>query len=627
MKSYPLVPDALNSSHNDLVKEFYEPCLMWAKQYDRGVGYFTSGWLKCNARGMASFASNGGKARWIVSPLIDEKDFEAFVASLEPSLQYEKYQQILGQNVDLLVKEMEKETLNVLAWLIYDNIIEFKFAVPSAKLIGDFHDKFGIFYGDEDTALSFNGSINDSSKGYTNYESIKVFKTWSGLSHFVEYDKKRFELLWNNLDPNIIVYSLPEAIKKQILINRIQDRPYIIPASQSAKWKHQDEAVQQFLVSKNGVLEMATGTGKTRTAIKIICKLFSLKEIKSIVVTAYGNDLLDQWYRELSLETSMNVYRYYKSFNELSSYLLNTEGAIMLVSRDADRLNEVVRFLDSSVQDMLFVCDEVHGFGSPSLVNSLSGKIKHFKYRLGLSATPEREYDEEGNKFIENEIGTVLFVFQIEDAIKKGILCEFDYFPLHFELTEEDKKEMKRIFAAFNAKKKQGLHVDVNDLYNELAGVKKKSCAKLPVFRNFISKRPDLLERSIIFVATKEFGIDLQKILIDYKPDYHTYYGEDDSTNLLRFSRGEIDCLITSKRLSEGIDIKSITSIFLLSSDRARLQTIQRIGRSLRIDADNQYKKAKVIDFICLDGSKEYNADTEREVWLSTLANTRRDSK
>ena len=81
--------------------------------------------------------------------------------------------------------------------MLYDGIIEMKFAIPCKKLgDGDFHDKFGIFYKDSE-ALSFSGSINDSIHGFQNYESIKVFKTWAGTREYVESDAERFNRLLN----------------------------------------------------------------------------------------------------------------------------------------------------------------------------------------------------------------------------------------------------------------------------------------------------------------------------------------------------------------------------------------------------------------------------------------------
>ena len=71
---------------------------------------------------------------------------------------------------------------------------------------------------------------------------------------------------------------------------------------------------------------------------------------------------------------------------------------------------------------MIIVHDEVHGLGVPSLVETLKGEHPKFAWRLGLSATPERPYDLEGNQFLDEEIGPTIFRFSLETAIERGVL-------------------------------------------------------------------------------------------------------------------------------------------------------------------------------------------------------------
>ena len=92
-----------------------------------------------------------------------------------------------------------------------------------------------------------------------------------------------------------------------------------------------------------------------------------------------------------------------------------------------------------------------------------------------------------------------------------------------------------------------------------------------------------------------------------------------------KFSNGEIECLLTCKKISEGIDISSVTNIFLFSSDRSKLVTTQRIGRALRLDKKNPNKRANVIDFVLNDYFDNDNADQERKEWLTSLSKTRKE--
>lgn len=148
---------------------------------------------------------------------------------------------------------------------------------------------------------------------------------------------------------------------------------------------------------------------------------------------------------------------------------------------------------------------------------------------------------------------------------------------------------------------------------------------KIEEFEAFIKQNTELLKKCIIFVQEKSYGELLQEVLIKYTDKYHTYYADDDKSKLDDFANGNIDCLLTCKKISEGIDISSVTNIFLFASDRSKLVTTQRIGRALRLDKNNPNKKAKVIDFILDDGTEnDNNADQERKEWLTELSKARR---
>ncbi len=166
------------------------------------------------------------------------------------------------------------------------------------------------------------------------------------------------------------------------------------------------------------------------------------------------------------------------------------------------------------------------------------------------------------------------------------------------------------------------------EVWIELARVHKTSKAKLPPFKAFLAANVGLLRRAIIFVETREYGEEVLGIVHRHRHDFHTYYAEDDVENLERFAAGDINCLITCHRLSEGIDIRSIETVILLSAARARLETIQRIGRCLRVDPENPGKRAHVVDLLRNregDGGSEETTDDARRAWLAELAATTPD--
>lgn len=609
-----------NTSDDDIDKDFIIPCLKWAERYDRGVGYFTSGWLEKNSEGLVKLASRGGTIRWIISPMISKQDSDFFVAYDNNIEKYEHLSKILSENIEQIENELNKDKFNVLGWMLYDGLIKIKFAVPKRKLNGDFHDKFGLFY-KGDIVIGFSGSNNETVKGFNNYESFKVYKSCDGEPSvtYIKADRERFERLWNGDDMNLQIYEMPEAVKEKIFKVRKNDRPY--KSKEDSKWRHQEEAMREFLKVGNGIICMATGTGKTKTAIKIVKKLYHDELIEKVIVTVSGNDLLDQWYEQLiEIFDDYIIFRGYGSNKEINKFNYCKQKCVLVVSREYLAKN-IRKFNDELYTKTIIICDEVHGIASSSLKMNLTNKINKFKYRLGLSATPEREYDEDGNKFITEEVGKIIYEFTLEEAIRRGILCKFKYHPLNYLLTDEENEERARLIKRMNFLKNNPQEGDYKMVLIDIARVKKTAINKIDVFIKFIKANKELLKRCIIFVETIEYGYKLQEKLIKINDNYKTYYGDDYKANLIEFSNEEVDYLITSQKISEGVDIKSVENIILFTADKAITKTTQRIGRALRINKDKPDKYANIVDFMSEDSKdQEENSEAIRKEWLKELS-------
>jgi superfamily II DNA or RNA helicase len=304
---------------------------------------------------------------------------------------------------------------------------------------------------------------------------------------------------------------------------------------------------------------------------------------------------------------------------------MRPEGAILIVSREA--LVKLFRKLPKIKRNRLAVVhDEVHGLGSPSMRESLEGEHAFFGYRLGLSATPEREYDQEGSKFIFSELGDVIFRFGLQEAIERGILCPFDYVPLDYELTDDDRARLKAVYNKQSARLKNGNPMSKEEVWTELSKVYKTAEQKPSVFLSFIEQHPDLLKSCIIFVENKEFGEKVLNLVHRFTHKYRTYYAEDDRQHLVDFAAGQIDCLVTCHRISQGIDIQHLKHVILFASARAKLETIQRIGRCIRTDPTKPDKRAVVVDFVRppAEGEIDPNADQARLEWLGGLSKVHR---
>ena len=613
------------SGYDNILRDFFRPSLCEAQLYWRAVGYFSSSALEAFGAPLGDFIKNGGHIRLVTSVELSEADLRAIENG---AVQEDVCAQRIEQIIENDFADGVSDGVARLARLLEIGRLEIRIAVPRTGT-GIYHEKIGLFI-DGDDFIAFAGSSNESRTAFEkNRECLDVYPSWSSPSRA---GRKRihFEALWDRTDEGVAVYSFPEATQKKLLriCGEWEAAQKQRPEHHTNKWRHQDEAVETFLAAERGVLKMATGTGKTRTALKIFEALLARQHIDTVIVSADGNDLLDQWYRALldtrkTIGRDVHIFKHYGGVMERQDFALDPGNAILLASREP-AAPALRRLSDEQAGRTLLVHDEVHRLGSPANRERLDGLSDNVRFRLGLSATPERTYDDEGNAFIEDHIGPVLFSFGLREAIERGILAPFNYFPLSFELTDADRERIKNIYGRRKAREVADNPMTDVELQIEIARVYKTSENKLPVFTDFIQNNKPLLERCIVFVETQEFGAAALDIVHEHRPDFHTYFSGEQSDTLQRFLRGDLKCLITCHRLSEGLDIPFLNSVILFSSEKGRLETVQRLGRCLRTDPGNPGKIANIVDFIRDSGEKEDpNTDAERRDWLIELSRSR----
>lgn len=626
-----------------LSKDFFGPCLSQAILYRRAAGYFSSTALLAWASALPAVIEGADLTiRLIASPELGPQDIAVLKDVADPAKRA-AYQQMLADRLLEQVAAMLEDPSSsdpraqLFAWLLATDRLEIRFAFPDhVDGAGIFHEKIGVFDFPGGQRVAFTGSANETLGGHArNYESIDVYRSWeAGEGDRVATKVEQFDEAWSGEATGLSVRSTSQDVLARLKARAPKTAPRAAPAPapvrEDPKWRHQTEAVETFLAQRAGVLEMATGTGKTRTTLKILERLIGSGEIDGAVIAMDGTDLLDQWSVELDawILKSNNgwlLYRHFERHREIGDFVLDPERGILVVSRG--QLHKLMSRLPAAKRrKMIIVHDEVHGLGTPSLVESLRGEHPKFGWRLGLSATPDRAYDQAGNDFLASEIGATIFRFPLELAIERGVLSGFDYTALEYELTDGDKQRLAAVRSKQAARAHQGNPMSQEEIWTEISKVYKTAEMKPEVFRTYLKDHPQVLKNSIIFVETTEYGNALLEDIHAYTTRYRTYYADDERDHLVQFARGEIDCLITCHRISQGIDIQALETVILFASARARLETIQRIGRCLRSDPSNPDKRAHVIDFVrpASPGDKVPNADQERFAWLTGLSQVQR---
>ena len=612
------------SGYDDIVADLIQPSLQISNAYWRAVGYFSSSALEVFGAPLGAFIQRGGSIRLVTSIELSRADLEAIEGGISK-------QKVCSQRLDEIIEEQFADGVGDgtarLGLLLEMDRLEIRIAVPKSGT-GIYHEKIGIFL-DEEDYVAFSGSSNESRNAFeNNRECIDVYHSWSSPVR-ANRKLKHFEDLWDGTDKGVAVYSFPEAVKNKLIRICEESRSRGgVNQKELKKWRHQDEALEIFLAAERGILDMATGTGKTRTALKILIALFHAGKIDTVIVCTNGTDLLDQWYGELlavrkNIGSNVRVFRHYESLKQLQEFTLSPKDAFLLVSREpaAIALNQLS---PDQGHRTLLIHDEVHGLGSLGNRSRLAGLSHHIRYHLGLSATPERPYDDEGNRFVKEHIGPVLMTFGLREAIERGILAPFNYHPLPYQPTDDNRDRVAAVYKRKKARDAAGEPMSETELWIQIARVYKTSKAKLPVFAEFIKDNQELLQRCIVFTETMEYGRSVLEIVHNHRPDFHTYFTGEEQSKLHRFAWGDLECLVTCHRLSEGIDIKSLNTVILFSSEKGQLETIQRMGRCLRINPDDPDKVANIVDFIReTDNNSVPNVDEERRDWLIELSQIR----
>ncbi len=621
---------------DNIAESFYLPCLSSATRYDRISGYFGSTIYILAWSALKSFVKNGGKMRIICSPFLTEEDQKAIedgqesrrTAILKASLQKEL--EALFDN-DFL-----KAPSRALACLIAMEVIDLKIAVGKSSMSPElqrfFHDKVGLFY-DDDSIVGFRGSINETFKGLSddgNIESIDVFPDWAGGrdQQRVEIASRHFDELWNNQIPDVLLYELPEDIRKQVKsrANTADWEIFVdevaVSINRAKQWAaekhkggripktHQCDALDAWVKQGyRGIFEHATGSGKTYSALCAIRR--ALEHKKNVIVLVPSTDLLKQWEKEIKGALSDLTIQFLPCGDNNNQW--KKEGILSLWTRPNEDFNMVTLavmdtasspdFISRVVQGnhLFVVADEVHRMGSPVRRSFFTIKAG---YRLGLSATPRRYGDPVGTKAIIDYFGPIVQPpFTLEDAIKGEVLTPYFYYPCTVSLSEEEQaswdnltKKIKRRYAVLSQAKDEDSMSDhqLQSLMIARARILKKAEAKISLAKDVIREHYRPGQKWIVYCEDKtQLALVLESI--NSLPsihafEYHSAMSGDREETLKYFNKiGGI--MVSIKCLDEGVDIPSTSHALILASSKNPREFIQRRGRILRLSTGKNYSR------------------------------------
>ncbi len=664
------------SGVDDIVEDFYMPVLDTSVQYDRIAGFFSSSALAVAARGLAGFIANHGKMRLITSPRLNKEDIDIVkrIAANSQSLNLYDF----GFDLEHIENEIEKNHVKALGWMLSSGLLEMKLAIvynedgsicdnETISEKGLFHQKVGVLKDTDGNELSFSGSINETATAWINNdEEFKVFKAWTDSSEYFARDKKRFDEIWNGERNNIKVYQLPDAVKADIIrrssdfnLESISLKRYRTIRSLSYDFRndkglffYQADALNKWKGNEYQLLfEMATGTGKTRTAIAGIKHLNQINDRLITIITTPQNTLSKQWKDEvdkqkLTFDESVIVDGSVQKWNELLIKLLlkNAVGEADHIciytthnTASSDKFTSAVKQNLHPMTNVLFVGDETHWLGAPQLQKALQ---PCYRYRIGLSATPSRWFDDYGTARLVDYYGNANFEFTLKDALTvfnpltgKHFLVNYHYYISKVSLDESETEEYKDVSTKISRlwKKKDEdaeAALIVERLIEKRANIIKNASSKyaqLEIILDELQKK-GRIENMIVFVSPQQItevlkilaakGIIFHKLTEKEGTTPEKRYGNKSEREhiISKFKSKDYQAIVAIKCMDEGIDIPTADIGILMASSTNPREYVQRIGRIIRQSPNKM--SAELYD-ICVDtihSIDDENIEIERKI-------------
>lgn len=650
------LPRRLFGPQDDIGKTLYVPCLKQCKLFRRATGYFQPSVLRRWAPALKDIVNNSTKIEILMG--VDQGNLK-ILEEIEKvkGIRDEKY--IFQEELNRILRNIkefnsgEKDSrrlFDIIRYLLANDLLEIKYSIalndqnkPSFA-----HEKVGYFEFANGDVVAFEGSANESHTALlSGGEQVLIHKSWKD-SHQEDVDdlKNFIDKSWEERHPNRKVLLPDHEILQQIKesqsnvtkddIEKVIDEyiKSITPAEPGEKKlrDYQEEAIDAWFNNKgSGIFAHATGTGKTFTALNLIQKLMKDRSLNVIVGVPYQFladqwvDILNDYFKQIETHKFHKVIECFDNSAQWNTKLLQESASFRAaIQANQQHLSIYVvvnkTFISEGFQKAiknfvgldktLFIGDECHRYSSK--LNS--EKLLPTKYRLGLSATPFIKPDDKSvtETKMDEYFNGVVHKFNIDDAIRKNYLCNYNYTPRLCNLNQDEFNEWYS--AIRNTAIEENLvnsgHLDEESpAFAELCNLVNACSEKFLSFKELINELDNELDNTIVFCGERRVesgdreveyignllnnaGIVSAKITAEVSKTQRKQY-------ISGFEQRAIKTLNAIKVLDEGIDIPAIEKAILLASSANRRQFVQRRGRVLRL-SENENKIANIYDFIIL---------------------------
>lgn len=658
-----------NTGSEDEPLQFYLDALCHSKTFDLLLGYFSSSAINVLSLGFASFIHKGGKMRAIINDVLSEDDKKA----IERGQDKDKFSTVYDFND---IKELEssldqygRHFFECFAWLIANSRIEIKIIKPKNRR-GISHYKSGIF-SDGENLVGFNSTCNFSYFGFIeNLEHLDCNLSWEDTRSLKKIKKQEmdFEKIFSE-ESDLVDYLKIEDVKiaiqdkfgdkniyelliqeKELLNNRnnILNNPTIQKSIQKAislidqlekqqsyprfpfiegPREYQITAYKKWIENnRKGLFAMATGTGKTITSLNCIVNDFKETNHYKFIVLVPTTALAKQWIDEAEIKFNFQNTILCCSVNSQWKEELKNIGKNVVFKREIDYaiittystfkgLNFQTIFKDyfsNDFDNITLIADEAHTLGSQGFIKVLPTYINK---RIGLSATPERQFDEIGNLTLTEYFSCppqeYTFEYNMKTAIDNGVLCKYFYYPkiVSLEQSEQDEylklsKELLKYIDPETGRYRESDYVNL--LLIKRKNIIHKASKKIDELIKIVNEiGKDNFNNAFIYVPegieidySENDNIDCledesnSKLIDQYLSALYENFGfrmakftgetKNRDQILQQFKSESLDALLAMKCLDEGVDIPQTKFAIFCSSTGNPRQYVQRRGRVLR---------------------------------------------
>ncbi len=648
-----LKPGFFKLPEDPVADEVLIPSFRAATSVRGAFGWFTVGWIERLAPGLAVYLNREGTdpMDFTVAPALFPNERAAVERGVRMSAD-----EATRLIVDIFVKDradasaLARHALDCLAWMIAKDRLRLRIAVPTPE--SNYHPKIWLFDDGSNQVLA-RGSGNATGRGVgAGVEHIDVDVSWAPESQDRVMKGVAMLNAWSEGKSNGIeeVVELPEALAREI-IRTAPDKPpqlrnyktvvrckgqvggqtqhseHLLRIPTYLEWTkgpyaHQGQAVRAWEEAdapETGVMAMATGAGKTLTAL--ICATRAQERLNGkpflIVVSAPSVPLIMQWREEVkkfgvtpvapSLEVSVDqaLTRLFRGLQRGGTHVVIVTNNLLCTQSFQATVAEKLRTRGTIAATML-IADEAHTLGSDAFIRN---KPQFFEKRLALSATPERQYDPDGTEEIFEFFGPTVYEFGLDRAIG-FCLVPYNYYVHASTLNEDELEEFDRLTRRIGVAMGAGASEDDTRLQALLIARRRiieTGQSKIDLLRDVLIRRgPRDLQHALIYASAKnpeqfdEIGRLLTTLGIKWAPV--TQETTRDPKRLKRildsFAMGANQLLLAKKVLDEGVDIPSIREAFIVASSTVEREWVQRRGRVLRTHPGKPW--AIVHDFLAL---------------------------